>query len=176
MKKTAIAFLAANLLVSSAIYAQTVLKGTVVGQDGKPIPGVSISLQDGTGTQTGPNGDFSISYKQAGTLSVSAIGYERKQINLSNQTNLSITLISNTESLDEVVVTAMGISRDKKSLGYAVQEVKAKELTDAGQLSVTGALTGKVAGVQVNQFGGALGSSARISIRGNTSLLKINNL
>ena len=170
MKKTAIAFLAANLLVSSAIYAQTVLKGTVVGQDGKPIPGVSISLQDGTGTQTGPNGDFSISYKQAGTLSVSAIGYERKQINLSNQTNLSITLISNTESLDEVVVTAMGISRDKKSLGYAVQEVKAKELTDAGQLSVTGALTGKVAGVQVNQFGGAVGSSARISIRGNTSL------
>ncbi|MFD2905005.1 SusC/RagA family TonB-linked outer membrane protein [Sphingobacterium anhuiense] len=171
MKKTAITFLAANLLVSSAIYAQTVLKGKVVGQDGKPIPGVSISLQDGTGTQTGPNGDFSISYRQSGILNVSAIGYERKQINLTNQTNLSITLASNTESLDEVVVTAMGISRDKKSLGYAVQEVKAKELTDAGQLSVTGALTGKVAGVQVNQFGGAVGSSARISIRGNTSLL-----
>jgi len=90
MKKTAIAFLAANLLVSSAIYAQTLLKGRIVGQDGKPIPGVSITLNDGTGTQSGPNGEFSISYKQAGPLNVSAIGYERKQVNIINQTNIEI--------------------------------------------------------------------------------------
>ncbi|WP_400261203.1 SusC/RagA family TonB-linked outer membrane protein [Sphingobacterium sp. SG20118] len=170
MKKTAIAFLAVNLLAGSALYAQTVLKGRVVDQDGKPIPGVSISLKDGTGTQSGSNGEYSIPYRETGIMSVSAIGFNPKQINLSNQTNLEITLNSITQNLDEVVVTAMGITRDKKSLGYAVQEVKAKELTDAGQISLTGALAGKAAGVQVNQFGGAVGASARISIRGNSSL------
>ncbi len=162
--------LAATVLVSSAVYAQTVLKGKVVDQDGKPIPGVTITLRDGTATQTGQNGEFTINYKQAGTLSVSAIGYGRKEVNLTNQTRLQVTLQSDERNLDEVIVTAMGITRDKKSLGYAIQEVKAKELTDAGQLSVTGALAGKAAGVQVNQFGGAVGSSARISIRGNSSL------
>lgn len=170
MNRKSIAMLAATVLVSSAVYAQTVLKGKVVDQDGKPIPGVTITLRDGTGTQTGQNGEFTINYKQAGTLSVSAIGYDRKEVNLTNQTTIQVTLSSDERSLDEVIVTAMGITREKKSLGYAVQEVKAKELTDAGQLSVTGALSGKVAGVQINQFGGAVGSSARISIRGNSSL------
>lgn len=170
MNKKSIALLAMSVLVSSALYAQTVLKGKVVDQDGKPIPGVSISLKDGTGTQTGPDGEFTISYKQAGALSISAIGYGRKEVNLSRQTSLEVVLNSDDRIMDEVIVTAMGITREKKSLGYAVQEVKSKELTDAGQLSVTGALSGKVAGVQVNQFGGAVGSSARISIRGNSSL------
>ncbi|QIH35102.1 SusC/RagA family TonB-linked outer membrane protein [Sphingobacterium sp. DR205] len=169
MNRKSIAMLAATVLVSSAVYAQTVLKGKVVDQDGKPIPGVTITLRDGTGTQTGQNGEFTINYKQAGQLSVSAIGYGRKEVNLTNQTTIQVTLQSDERSLDEVIVTAMGITRDKKSLGYAIQEVKAKDLTDAGQLSVTSSLSGKVAGVQVNQFGGAVGSSARISIRGNTS-------
>lgn len=169
MNRKSIAMLAATVLVSSAVYAQTVLKGKVVDQDGKPIPGVTITLRDGTGTQTGQNGEFTINYKQAGQLSVSAIGYGRKEVNLTNQTTLQITLLSDQRNLEEVVVTAMGITREKKSLGYAVQDVKAKELTDAGQLSLTGSLSGKVAGVQVNQFGGAVGSSARIAIRGNTS-------
>ncbi len=171
MNRKSIAMLAATVLVSSAVYAQTVLKGKVVDQDGKPIPGVTITLRDGTGTQTGQNGEFTINYKQAGRLSISAVGYDRKEVNLTNQTTLQVTLLSDAQNLDEVVVTAMGITRDKKSLGSAVQEVKAKELTDAGQLSLTGALSGKVAGVQVNQFGGAVGASARISIRGNSSLL-----
>ncbi|UIR54633.1 SusC/RagA family TonB-linked outer membrane protein [Sphingobacterium sp. SRCM116780] len=171
MKKRSVVFLAANLLLSTAIYAQTVLKGRVVDKEGKPIPGVSITLKDGTGTQTGSNGEFSISYKQQGPLSISAIGYERKQVAISNQTTIEVTLASNDETLDEVVVTAMGITREKKSLGYAVQDVKAKELTSAGQLNLTNSLSGKVAGVQVNQFGGAVGASARIAIRGNSSLL-----
>ncbi len=171
MNRKSIAMLAATVLVSSAVYAQTVLKGKVVDQDGKPIPGVTVTLRDGTATQTGQNGEFTINYKQAGTLSVSAIGYGRKEVNLTNQRTIQVTLTTDERNLDEVVVTAMGITRSKKSMGAAVQEVKAEELTDAGQLSLTGSLSGKVAGVQVNQFGGAVGSSARISVRGNTSLL-----
>ncbi len=171
MNRKSIAMLAATVLVSTAVYAQTVLKGKVVDQDGKPIPGVTITLRDGTGTQTGQNGEFTINYKQAGPLRVSAVGYGNKEVNLTNQTTIQVTLASDERSLDEVVVSAMGITRSKKSMGAAIQDVKAKELTDAGQLSLTGSLAGKVAGVQVNQFGGAVGASARISVRGNTSLL-----
>src|SRR5690606_15446970 len=97
-------------------------------------------------------------------------GYSGKLINLTNQKSVEITLSSATEDLDEVVVTALGVSRDKKSLGYATQQVQAEELTQAGQLSVTGALTGKVAGVQINKFGGTVGASSRISLRGNSGV------
>ena len=83
---------------------------------------------------------------------------------------MQITLKPESEQLEEVVVTAMGISREKKSLGYAITEVKADELTKAGSPSVTSSLTGKVAGVQVNTFGGTVGASSRISVRGNGSL------
>lgn len=172
MNKRSIAILASNMLVCSALYAQTALKGKVVGQDGKPIPGVSVSIKGGSGTQTGADGGYSLTYTAGNVLNVSAIGYKTQQVPINNQTVVNITLESLTENLDEVVVTALGITREKKSLGYATQEVKAQELTDAGQHSLTGAIAGKVAGVQVNQFGGAIGSSARISIRGNTSLQK----
>ncbi|ULT24361.1 TonB-dependent receptor plug domain-containing protein [Sphingobacterium sp. E70] len=172
MNKRSIAILASNILVCSALYAQTAVKGKIVDQDGKPIPGVSVSIKDGPGTQTGADGGFSLTYTNGTVLNISAIGYKPKQVQINNQTVVNVTLESMMENLDEVVVTALGITREKKSLGYAMQEVKAKELTDAGQHSLTGALAGKVAGVQVNQFGGAIGSSARISIRGNTSLQK----
>jgi len=172
MNKRSIAILASNILVCSALYAQTALKGKIVDQDGKAIPGVSVSIKGGPGTQTGADGGFSLTYTNGTILNVSAIGYQSKQVQINNQTVINVTLQSLTENLDEVVVTALGITREKKSLGYATQNVNAKELTDAGQHSLTGALAGKVAGVQVNQFGGAIGSSARISIRGNTSLQK----
>src|SRR5690606_8149495 len=170
MNKKKIAFLAAGLFFSAALFAQTQLRGRVVDEKGAPIVGVTLTLKDGTATQTGANGEFSITYQQAGPLTVSAVGYNRKQVNLSAETTLEIVLNPDSESLDEVVVTAMGISREKKSLGYTIQEVKSEDLTKAGQLSVTGSLSGKVAGVQVNQFGGTVGASARISIRGNSSL------
>lgn len=170
MNKRFITSLAASLFFSTVLFAQTQLKGRVVDESGAPIPGVTLALKNGTATQTGANGEFTLSYDQAGQLNVSALGYSRKVINLSNQTTLEIILDPSTEGLDEVVVTALGISREKKSLGYTVQEVGAKELTQAGQLNVTSALSGKVAGVQVNQFGGTVGASSRISLRGNSSV------
>ncbi|WP_374165317.1 SusC/RagA family TonB-linked outer membrane protein [Arcticibacter sp. MXS-1] len=146
------------------------LRGTVVDKEKKPVPGASVSLSNGKGTSTGPNGEFSIAYTGPVTLRVFAIGYERVQIALSKQTSLQITLRDDQQALNEVVVTALGISREKKSLGYAAPEVKSEELTRAGQLSVTGALTGKAPGVQINQFGGTVGAASRITIRGNSSL------
>lgn len=163
-------FLAVGFFFSTSLFAQTNLKGRVVDENGQPISGVTIALKDGTATQTGANGEFTIIYNDAGPMTVSAIGYNRKQVTLSNQTSLEIILNSEEQNLEEVMVTAMGISREKKSLGYTAQEVKSEELTQAGQLNVTGSLSGKVAGVQVNQFGGTVGSSARISLRGNGSV------
>jgi TonB-linked SusC/RagA family outer membrane protein len=170
MKKKTITLLVSGFFLSTSLYAQTLLRGTVVDKDKKPIPGVSITLGDGKGTSTGPNGEFSITYDGPSQLKVSAIGYEKQQLAISQQTTLQIVLSDDAQTLNEVVVTALGISRERKSLGYALQEVKSEDLTKAGQLSVTGSLSGKVAGVQVNQFGGTVGASARISIRGNSSL------
>lgn len=170
MKKRTIIFLVFSFLFSTILHAQTVLRGTVVDKGKRPVPGVSISLENGKGTSTGANGTFSISYEGPTMLNVSALGFVKQRIALTTQTTLQIVLSEDEKTLNEVVVTALGISREKKSLGYAVQEVKSADLTSAGQLSVTGSLSGKVAGVQVNQFGGTVGASSRISIRGNSSL------
>ncbi|MEH6307983.1 SusC/RagA family TonB-linked outer membrane protein [Olivibacter sp. CPCC 100613] len=170
MRKKIFTLLVFCFFLSTTLYAQTLLRGKVVDNEQKPIPGVSITLENGTGTSTGPNGEFSITYNGPSVLNVTAIGYEKKKITIEKESTLEIVLNADEQTLNEVVVTALGITRERKSLGYAVQEVKSEDLTKSGQLSVTGALSGKVAGVQVNQFGGTVGASSRISVRGNSSL------
>lgn len=151
--------------------AQTVpVTGIVTAaENGEPIIGASVTVKGTTiGVVTDQNGSFSISAPaNAKTIVVSYLGMMTQEMNVGQ--NLSIRLVTNTQLIDEVVVTALGISREKKSLGYAIQEVKSDELTKAGEISVTGALSGKVAGVQINRFGGTVGASSRISIRGNSS-------
>ena len=156
----------------SIAFAQTMrVTGLVTsGDDGEPIIGATI-LVKGTnvGTITDLDGKFSIDVpQQHKVLQVSYVGMTTQEVPV--QQNVKVVLQSDVRNLDEVVVTAMGLNREKKSLGYAVQEVKAEELTKAGSSSLTSSLSGKVAGVQVNQFGGAVGSSSRISVRGNSSL------
>lgn len=145
--------------------------GTVIsGEDGEPIIGASVMIPGtSVGTITLHDGSFTLDVPQGtNTLSVSYIGMVTQNVRV--QPVMKIVLEVDTQTLDEVVITAMGISREKKSLGYAVQEVKSEELTQAGQLNLTSSLTGKIAGVQVNQFSGTVGASSRISVRGNSSL------
>lgn len=104
----------------------------------------------------------------AKTLVVSYVGMQSQEVAI--QPILRVALKADTRDLDEVVVTALGLTREKKSLGYAVQEVKSDELTKAGQLNVASSLAGKVAGVQISSAGGQVGASQRIVIRGNSSL------
>ncbi|MDF9828920.1 SusC/RagA family TonB-linked outer membrane protein [Parabacteroides sp. PF5-6] len=152
--------------------AQTTrVTGTITSaEDNEPVIGASIMVKGAAiGTVTDFNGAFSLDVPaDAKVLVVSYVGMASQEVAVRSVVN--VMLQTDTQALDEVVVTAMGISREKKSLGYAVQEVKSEELTQAGQLSLTGSLTGKVAGVQVNQFSGTVGASSRISIRGNSSL------
>lgn len=154
--------------------AQTsVVTGTVTSaDDGEPVIGASVLVKGTTnGTITGINGDFTISNvpSSATTLIVSYVGLVTQEVTI-KPGKLNVALKSDAKTLDEVVVTAMGISREKKALGYAIQEVKADELTKAGSPTLTSSLSGKVAGVQINQFGGTVGASSRISVRGNSSL------
>lgn len=139
--------------------------------DGSSIPGVSVSVKGTTlGTITNMDGKYNLKVPQESRAIVfTFVGMKTQEILIGNQSVINVGLVSDNISVDEVVVTALGITREKKSLGYAVQEVKSEELTQAGQISLTGSLSGKVAGVQVNQFGGTVGASSRISIRGNSS-------
>lgn len=172
MKKITFFILCLFLGVGMAVAQTKTVTGTVISEDdGEPIIGASVVVKGNTttGTITDYDGKFSLNVPgDAKTLVVSYIGMVTQEVAASS--NIRVMLKSDTQHLDEVVVTAMGLTREKKSLGYAVQEVKSEELTQAGQLSVTGSLTGKVAGVQVNQFSGSIGASSRISVRGNSSL------
>lgn len=147
------------------------ITGTVVSsEDNEPVIGAAVVVR---GTQIGivtdVDGVFSLEVPaSAKTLVISYLGMKTQEVAIKD--GLKIILESDSQSLDEVVVTAMGLNREKKSLGYAVQEVKSDELTKAGSASITSSLSGKVAGVQVNQFGGSVGASSRISVRGNSSL------
>ena len=121
------------------------------------------------GAITDENGHYELEVPDGTSgLTVSCLGMKTKSITLDEAS--AIVLDPDKNLLDEVVVTAMGITREKKSLGYAIQEVGSDELTNSAPTSVTSALTGKVAGVQINTFGGSVGASSRISVRGNSSL------
>ena len=160
------------LLSVGMTFAQTTrVTGKVISsEDGEPVVGATIVVKGTTtGTITNYDGQFTLDVpSSAKTLVVSYIGMKAKEVAVSK--SVAVKLDSDTQNLDEVVVTAMGISREKKSLGYALQEVKSDELTNAGQVNVTSALEGKVAGVQVSASGGQIGASSRIVIRGNSSL------
>lgn len=158
---------------STALAQNKVVKGVVTyADDGEPVMGATVMV-DGTsiGAATNTKGEFEIKGvpDNAKTLRVSYIGLLPQKVTIKGG-QLRIALKSDDKQLNDVVVTAMGLTREKKSLGYAQQTVKAEELTIAAPASLTSALTGKAAGVQVNTFGGTVGASARISIRGNSSL------
>ena len=158
-------------LVSCLAFAQTRVSGTVISaEDNAPVPGAGVIVNGTTvGTVTGADGKFTLTVPSgAKTLIVSCLGMKTQEVDATD--GIVVVLENDFNALNEVVVTAMGITREKKALGYAIQEVKSDELLAAGAPSVTSALTGKVAGVQINTFGGSVGASSRISVRGNSSL------
>ena len=120
------------------------------------------------GLVTDFDGNFTLDVPSDGKqLVISYIGMKSKEVVVSP--NVNVTLMSDTQNLDEVVVTAMGISKEKKALGYAVQDVKADELTKGANTSLSGALQGKVSGVEISPSSGMPGASSKITIRGSRS-------
>lgn len=149
------------------------VKGTVVDENGDPLIGAHVKVK-GTNIATATNfdGEFRLNIKAVKNpvLEISYVGHDPAEVAVGNDPEVRVELKSATNALDEVVVTALGIKRDKKMLGYAVQDVKADELNTTGDPSVIGALDGKVAGLQMNTASTGLGGSTKITIRGNSSL------
>ena len=156
------------------VYAQTrTISGKVTSsEDGQGIPGVTIIVKGTTaGTTTDLDGNYSLEVKpQYKTLQFSYVGMKTVDIALTDQTQINVVMEPDALLMDEVVVTAMGVTREKKSLGYAVQDVSGDQLDQAKTTNVINALSGRVAGVQVTSASGAVGASTRITIRGNSSL------
>lgn len=157
----------------SAMAQNRTVTGTVTGKDdGLPLPGVSIKIQNSTvGTMTNSDGKYSINVPSGqAVLLFSYLGYVSESRSIGSGNVINIVMITDARQLGEVVVTALGITKEKKSLGYAVQTVKSEDIVNSRETNFVNALAGKVAGVQINNSGGQAGSSSRIVIRGTTSL------
>lgn len=175
MKKITIIMLL--LFNTFIIFAQTTIKGKVTNAtDGTPIPGASINVKDlKVGTASNADGSYSISLpKNKGTLLISAIGFATQEVAVTGAGNIDVKMLEETKALTEVVVTALGIKREKRQLTYSTQEVTGETVIQAKQDNLVNALAGKVSGVQISGSSGMAGSSSRIVIRGNVSLLQEN--
>jgi TonB-dependent SusC/RagA subfamily outer membrane receptor len=168
----------AILLFSSAVYAQErVVNGVVTEADGSTLPGVSIQLKGTSqGTVTGIDGSYSIRLQgDSDVLIFSYIGFETVEVSVGNRSQVDVQLVVSMKQLQEVVVTALGIRREKKALGYAAQEVKGNDLVIAGENNVLSTLSGRVAGVQINQAGTGPGGTSKVVVRGYASIAGSNS-
>jgi TonB-linked SusC/RagA family outer membrane protein len=160
------------LLLPLVSYSQSrQITGTVTDDKGNRMPLVSV-LEKGTnnGTTTNDNGDFSLTVRSANaTLVFTYTGMQSQELRVGTANTYNVSLTASGQ-LSEVVVTALGIRRDRKALGYSTQEIKTEELTQTRQPNIVNALQGRATGLQINSSGGAPGQDARIVMRGITSL------
>ncbi|MEK9603337.1 MAG: carboxypeptidase-like regulatory domain-containing protein, partial [Flavobacteriaceae bacterium] len=147
------------------------ISGIITDSDGNPLPGASI-IEAGTsnGTVSDFDGKYTIELEnEDAVLKVSFIGFVATELSVGSSDNLNFSLNVEDSFLNEIVVTALGISREKKSLGYAVSEVSGENVNTIKDNNLASSLSGKVAGLQINQSG-SLGSGSVITIRGNNSI------
>ena len=148
------------------------IEGTVVDAQTNPIPGVNV-LVKGTnqGTITNIDGQYRINVSEdTEALVFSFVGYETKEVPIGTQSVIDVDLSEDARQLGEVVVTALGVERETKALGYAVEEVQGSSITQARETNLVNSLSGRVAGVNVTGGSTTIGGSARITIRGESSL------
>lgn len=155
----------------STALAQSTIKGKVTDPNNVPLPGVSVVVKDKTvGTTTDVEGNYTIQVGGPNDVLVySYIGFAPQEVTVGSQSVINVSLVDKVSTLDEVVVTALGISREKKTLGYSTQAIKGEQLVEAPATNFVNNLSGKIAGVQIHSSG-AVGGSSRIVIRGESSL------
>ena len=162
-------------LLFNSVIAQTKVsvRGTITDEKGVPLPGVSVVIKGtGRGVSTDFDGKYNIQAMQNEVLEFSFVGFvsQQKVVGAKSEQVVNVALKEETQQLDEVVVTALGIKRSEKSLSYATQTVSGKELTDVPSTNVLNTLAGKTAGMTVTGSGSGLGSSVKIVLRGNRSI------
>ncbi len=160
------------LFLSLAAFGQRQIRGTVTSPNGETLVGASVLVK---GTTTGTVTDFDGNYlvdvpEGLNVLVFSYTGFTSKEVTISASDVIDVVLEESISELDEIVVTALGVSREKKALGYSVTEVSGDELNTARETNALNALQGRVAGVNINQGGSGPAGSTRVIIRGNSSL------
>lgn len=164
-------------LTSMSLIAQRSITGTVTDKSGEPLIGASVVVKGtSSGTVTDVDGNYSLNVPQSGSmLTFSYTGYETQDVSLGASNVVNVSLKESAALLDEVVVTAVGLSANKGDLGYSVQSVKGDEVNRSGETNLVAALAGKAAGVQVASSGGTAGAAAQIRIRGNKTIIGNNS-
>lgn len=149
-------------------------QGKIVDANGEPLIGVSV-VESGTqnGTMTDVDGNFSLQVASGATLEISYVGFKTQRLAVKADMGI-VKMMDDSKQLDEVVVTALGIKREKKALGYAIQEVKGESLVAARETNLANALSGKVSGVQVIRSSNGPGGSSKIQLRGSNSVTGLN--
>jgi ferric enterobactin receptor len=163
-------FLCSSFLCSSQLHAQKTITGKALGDSSEPLIGATVRvLGTNRSTITGSDGSFQIQAKEGETLEITHVGYEPQRVKVGAGISIGISLKKADAALNEVVVTAFGIKKEKKALGYAVTDLSSQELMKNKNTNVINSLAGKVPGVNVTQYSGAPGAGASITIRGGNS-------
>ena len=166
-------------LFSGTLWAQTKVTGIVKGNDGMPLPSVSVVVKGTTrGVSTDFDGKYEIQVQANEVLEFSSLGYTSQQKKVAGNKSslvLNIVLAEEAQQLSEMVVTALGIKREQKALSYNVQQVNSEELTKVKDANFVNALSGKVAGVTINRSSSGVGGATRVVMRGAKSIEKSNN-
>jgi TonB-linked SusC/RagA family outer membrane protein len=164
------------LMVGQSVWAQKVTGVVTAEEDGLPVPGVSVIVKGTTkATITTIDGTYEVAANDGETIVFSLVGYQRQEIKVEKgSSTMKVVLGAGASKLDEVIVTAMGVSKEKRELGYSAQQVKGEELAEVNRENFADALQGRIAGLTVNSTGGAPGSSSQIILRAATSFSQDN--
>jgi len=175
LKLLLIIFLSALSTTNVLAQEKKTITGIVRDAAGIPLPGVSINEKGSTtATSTDNYGKFTIRVNANATLRFSFLGFTSQEITIGNNATINVKLLEDAKALNEVVVTALGIKKEKRQLGYSVTEVKGDVLAKSNEINPINSLQGRVAGVQIDQGAGGLFGNAKIVIRGNSTLGKNN--
>src|SRR5690606_29685295 len=151
------------------------VKGTVTDVNQNPLSGATVRVKgSNVAKATDINGQFDIDVPVGTVLVVSYTGYLSKEVTIQNSGSLTIALTADDQMLNEVVVTALGVTRERRTLGYSVTQINGETLTQARENNVANALVGKVAGLDVTSTSGGVGSATSVVIRGASSLSQTN--
>ena len=172
MKKSLLVFFLALFTIQVMAQNRSVTGTVMDAEADSPLPGVSILIKGtSTGTVTDIDGKYSLDVPGSSSVLVfSYLGYGNIERAVGNNSDINVDLKAEASALSEVVVTAFGLEREKKSLTYTTQEVAPRELTEAREMNVMNSLSGKVAGLSINRGGSGVGSATRVVLRGNRSI------
>tara|TARA_R110002012_G_scaffold263456_2_gene446503 strand:- start:168274 stop:171477 length:3204 start_codon:yes stop_codon:yes gene_type:complete len=171
-------FTVVAMCYSAMAFSQQTISGTVTDSENNPLSYVNVALKGSNkGSITNENGNFEMTIPNDGsTLIFSAIGFQTQEVILKNTQTLRIVLVESSEQLGEVVITALGVKRETKELGYVVQSIDAQEVSEVKSVNFLDNLSGKLAGVSITQGATGVGSTSKITIRGEASFSNNNPL